>query len=485
VHEDSAIAEVSYRDTLDGSERRLAFLLKSISAMLAVVYFLEAGWLLWRKDNGKLLFGFALANAIIFCVLRLALAKVQIPRSWSQPLAGVATLLATLYALAGLSAADEPWGTTQLLIIVLMAGFVFISRAWFTALVIVACVGWFLAASSHLSQDAWVQMGGALLLTVIWSMWFLETRMRSLTAFEKKSAQQEHQWAHGETQIFSKMVEGSQKWCPICMGSPDAVIRHNNGEKILDANRSATDLLGMAQSELEAMAPINLFAQEFRADKKFLNSESFEWSEKVALKKDKTGVAVKVINGRIGEGSGGVMALVLRDATERVRARERSAAAMERVQLLVGRQAELANLAKIGDSAENRKALLDGIVAAAQTALPCTIGAFVVVKDGEARVEASSAARQLEIERLKMALFTWLANKNESLVVPKITEDADGVRALYPAEQIESFVATPIVTGKGLVGFLLTLENRPREYAPADLDFLTVLAYRAARCLSL
>jgi PAS domain-containing protein len=480
VQGDSGITEVLYRDTPEGSEKRLAFLLRSVSAMLAVVYLLEALYSLWRGDTSKFLFRFALGNAIFFAVLRVALATASFPTSWSQPLAGVATLLSTIYAITGLKTSQEPWGTTQLLIVVLMAGFVFTSRGWFTALVIVACSGWFWAAFHHLSKDAWVQLGMALLLTVIWSMWFLETRLRSLGAFEKKAAQREHQRVMEETQIFTKPSASNEAWCPICKASPDAVIRHN-GEKILDANGSATQLLGLSRSELMEMAPINLFALEFRVDKKFLSFENFQWVEKVALKKDKTRVPVDVINGRLG--ASGVMEMVLRDASERVRARERSVAASDRSQIFVKRQAELAQLAKLRDLPANRQTILNDVVGAAHRALPCTIGAFIVVQDSAVRVEAGSAAGKLDIEGLQIALFTWLANKNESLIVSKITDDSLGVRHLYPSAKIEAFVATPIFKPNGLAGFLMILENVPKEFTATDIDFLTTLAHRAGAIL--
>jgi PAS domain-containing protein len=480
VPSDSAITEVLYRDTVEGSEKRLTFLLRSVSTMLAVVYLLEALYSLWHDDAGKFLFRFALFNAVFFGVLRVTLAKVRIPQSWSQPLAGIATLFPTLYAIAGLRISGEPWGTAQLLIVILMAGFVFVSRAWFTALVTLTCIGWFWTAFPHLSKDAWVQLGMALLLTVIWSMWFLETRLSSLGDFERKVAEREHKRALDETQFFTKPSSSGEPWCPICKASPDAIIRHD-GEKILDANVSATQLLGLSRSELEAMAPINIFALEFRLDKKFLNFENFQWTEKVALKKDKTRVPVDIINGRVGKA--GVMELVLRDATDRIRARERGSAATDRSQLFVKRQAELAQLAKLRDLPPNRPSILNEVAGAAHRGLPCSIGAFIVLNDGTARVEAASAPGKFDIERLQIALFTWLSNKNESLIVPKISDDSLGVRQLYPAAKIESFVATPIFTPKGLAGFLMCLENGPREFTATDIDYLTTLAHRASAIL--
>jgi GAF domain-containing protein len=133
------------------------------------------------------------------------------------------------------------------------------------------------------------------------------------------------------------------------------------------------------------------------------------------------------------------------------------------------------------------------IVGAAHRWLPSTLGVFIVLWDNHTNgfvVAAHSAPGRFVTEKLSSAqersgLVGYLATHNESLIVPKMGDDPFNVRVLYPYQSVEAFAAYPLAGPSGVVGFLIALENAPREFPPADSEFLAILAHRATTaCLT-
>lgn len=484
------LTEIQFSDNPETAERRVAVLMRSLSLMLSIAFFVEAGWVAWKPDSSQMIYQIALSSAIFFLFLRLALSKFELPRHVAHPVAAFSCLVAVGYSIADLHLGKTPWATTQMLIILLAAGFIFSSRAWFTALVIVSCLGWFWAAAPKLSDDMWIQMGVALLVTVIWATWFLETRMRSLAAFEREAAQEDYKRAVEETQFFVRSAKGKDIWCPVCKASLDPIIRHD-GEKIIDVNPAAAKLLDMSRSALEGMSIATVLAPEKREGlQDALRLGNFEPTETVAFRKDNSRVPVEMLNGGTSLDVGGMKAMVLRDLSENERAKERVREATARSQQLLRRQGELALLAGTPDTAENLDHIMNLIVGAAHRWLPSTLGVFVVLWDNHTQgftVTAASAPGHLQTEKLPSAddprgLIGWLTTHKESLVVPKMGDDSFGIRALYPHQSVEAFAAFPLSGAAGVIGFLLALEMNPREFPPQDVEFLSILAHRATTC---
>ena len=483
------VPEFFHNDTVEAANRRVAFLLRAISTMLAIAFFMEAAWLAWKPEASEMIYQVTIATAMFFFMLRLFLGRFGLAPKHAHGVATLALLVAIGYSLADLRMSSTPWATTQILIVVLVAGFVFASRTWFTILALVSCCGWFWAALNHLSEDAWVEMGGALLVCVIWSVWFLEMRLCSLAEFDRKAAQEDYAKVVEETQFFVKdskpVIEG---WCQVCKASADAVIRHD-GAKIIDANPAAAELLKVSRTDLEGAPVANIFAPEKReALEETLRLGNFEPMETVAFRSDNTRVPVQMLNGGITHEPDGMRAISLRDLSAREREKENLQAATDRTQQLLRRQSELAALANTPETAENLDRIMNMIVVAAHKYLPSTLGVFVVLWDNHSQgfaVTAASAPGRFVVERLapadqRQGLVGWLTTHNECLIVPNIAEDSFGVRALYPYQSVEAFAAYPLAGPAGVIGFLLALENTPRDFAPADLEYLTILAQRAS-----
>ena len=479
----------SFREDPDLADRRVGILLRPLSSMLCIAFLLEAAWLAFKPEPSRMIYPIALSNAFFFLILRFTLSRFELPPKLTHPVAGLASLMTIGYAVADLYKSATPWATTQILIVLLVASFILASRLWFMLISIISCIGWFWAAFPNLSDDAWVQMGGALLVTVVWATWFLGMRLGSLAEFERRKAEEDYNRVLEDTQFFAKpeIKPEPEVWCPMCKASPDAVIRHN-GTRIIDANPAAAKLLGMSSSEVEGMSVATIFAPEKREVlEPTLRLGNFEPIETVVFRKDNARIPVKMLNGGITIEAGGMLALGLRDLSDVELSNQRIREATARSQQLLRRQADLAILAATPDDAENLDRILDVIAGAAQRWLPSTIGAFIVLWDNHSQsfaVAASSAPGRFATERLvsgdqETNLVGWLTTHKENLIVPKVGDDAFGVRAIYPEQSVEAFAAFPLIGASGVIGFLLTLEGGPREYPPGDVEFLSILACRA------
>jgi PAS domain S-box-containing protein len=483
-------AAIPSDDTARAADRRAAFMMGSLLSMLAIAFFVNAGWIYWKPEASQLNYRIAAGCGGFFLLFRLIIAKFPLSGKLGNPMAAFVSMVAIAYSVLDLNQSANPWATTQILIVLLVAGFMFSSRAWFTLLSVVTCLGWFWAALPHLTDDGWIQMGASLLVAVIWGTWFLEVRLRSLTAFDQKEEETDYARVIEETQFFTRGPRGNVPWCPICKASPNAIIRHD-GLKVLDVNLATLRLLQMERNEIEGMPIANVLAPEKRDGlQEILQLGNFEATETVGFKKDQTRFPVEMINGGIASDANATLAMVLHDLSDREKTNERIAAASSRANQLLRRQAELAVLAATPDTAENLDHIMNLIVEAAHRWLPSSLGVFLVLWDNQSQgfvVTASSAQGRLVTDKLapaddRASIIGWLTTHNESLIVPKLSDDPFGVRVLYPYQSVEAFAAFPVAGTAGVMGFLLVLESETREFPPADVEYLAILTHRATTC---
>lgn len=157
----------------------MAHWLAPLATLLGIAFLTNAAWLGWRTDESRAHYYIAIFNTTLLFGLRLIFAKQPPREKWAEPIIFLISLLVIVYALAEARMDKTPWSTTQIIMTLIVGGFVFSSRNWLSALLAIACAGWFWAAFPHLSNEAWVHLGASLLVAVVWSVWFLEIRLRT------------------------------------------------------------------------------------------------------------------------------------------------------------------------------------------------------------------------------------------------------------------------------------------------------------------
>jgi hypothetical protein len=475
------------------SDSRLVIMLMPIISLLAASFLMVGIWKEWSEAPDGLLQRLAVASAMFFLTLRLTVGHFRWARRRIHLTASVAALGAIVYPSIAIWSAKDPWPTNYVALAMVMVGFFYNSRTWFWFTTITLCASWAAAAWPLLAGEQAVGVITVMVVGFFCSLAILEVRLRRLSRFEKETiaapAKLRNEPAAAATMASSSADPASQPWCPVCKSARDAIIRHD-GENIIDANPSATKLLGMSVTELSVLPLVGIFAPEKRESlAPILRLGNFEPFETIAAGFKDECIPVEVLNGGLALQSNGVRALLLRDVREHEKIRQSAASANRRAQQSALRIRELSLLASRGHQGEVEQ-YLTSLVKGAHRWLPCSIGCFVVLWDNEVQgfsVLATSAQLALQtgeisLEAADKGIIGWLAENAEPLVVHNVGAEKDRfhVRRLYSHEPVNAFCALPLMNSAGLMGFLLALERSHREFSAEDVDYLTLVAHCVA-----
>ncbi len=160
-----------------------------------------------------------------------------------------------------------------------------------------------------------------------------------------------------------------------------------------------------------------------------------------------------------------------------------------------GRGAPDARLAALADVELAHDASLQSVLRrvaeVASELLPCSVGASVVLWDGnrdEFTVGATTVPGQdggAAAARLRGrgGVSRWVVEQQEPHVVPDIAADPRRGNALPSEFGVRAYAALPIVSDGVSLGVLYALDDAPRAYEADDLELLHKLARRAATAI--
>jgi hypothetical protein len=465
-------------------DARLAFFMPPIVSLLAVSFLLVAGYTSWRGSSAPLMERLAAGNAFLFLLMRLVIGHFQWFKRNPHASASAAVAIIVTYAITGVLVNNALWATMYIAFAILFTGFLYSSRVWFAGVAVLICACWGMATHSYERADEWSVNAGALAGSIFAAACLLELRKRA-----EKIEPKPTQVAVAAPKPLVEIVQRSDApeqvapWCPVCRMSADAIVRHN-GETVVDANSSAIALLGVSTFELPNLQVAGLFAPDKQESLKLtFRAGKFQPFETLAIGPGDKLIPVKVSCGPpTGPEATALRTLILRDLRDTEKLRQLVTAANRKSQQGYCRARDLAHVSR----SQSRQTLDDKLKAIVNTAhqwLPCSIGCFVVMWDAaleQFTVAASSAANPLNTERLLVgegpSVIGWLSENGEPLIVQTVGEDDFGIRQVYPSEPVNSYCAYPLLTEEGIMGFLLVLERKHREFAPDELDYLTIVS---------
>lgn len=131
--------------------------------------------------------------------------------------------------------------------------------------------------------------------------------------------------------------------------------------------------------------------------------------------------------------------------------------------------------------------ILEHVTSLARSLLPAD-EASLILWDAEREtftVSASTIAEQPPEYAGRRARRTggasrWIIDHQEPLVVGDADRDPFTAADMLREASLSAYVGVPIVFEGESLGVLYALDRRPREYAPSDVDFMRILAKRAA-----
>lgn len=132
-----------------------------------------------------------------------ALGRWPVPSRWAHPVAGAVAALCLLNSLVHIYLVAAPQQTTNLLLLIIGAGFLFHSSRWLAAVIVATWTGWGLVVLLSPPSPEWLHYSFALLIATALSLIIHAARVRTATRLERLRLHQESQRADLETSLAS------------------------------------------------------------------------------------------------------------------------------------------------------------------------------------------------------------------------------------------------------------------------------------------
>ncbi|MCG3117945.1 MAG: hypothetical protein ALAOOOJD_00070 [bacterium] len=143
----------------------------------------------------------ALGTGMALLSLRWALQRWPLDDHWAHPIgAGIAGII-LLNCLLHLYYVPEPQQTTNLLLLIIGAGFIILSTSWLTLIILTTLLGWSIFVWLAPSSPNWLHFGFALYMATVLSVLVHTVRVRNLTGHEILRLHDERRTAELETAL--------------------------------------------------------------------------------------------------------------------------------------------------------------------------------------------------------------------------------------------------------------------------------------------
>jgi PAS domain S-box-containing protein len=305
----------------------------------------------------------ATLTSVTFLGLRIALSRSSIPPQWAHPIGAAIAGLALVNSLVHLGLTSEPHQTTNLMLLEVGVGFLFLSTRWLVLVLVATLVGWGSVVWRAAPSPAWVHFGFALFSATVISGLVHSARVRTLRRLEGLRLQDELRKAELEQRVAQRTAqleavnrdlekdiierkraeealrESEAQYRSLFENSREAICVTTPAGKFLDFNQAGMDLLGYTREELMGMNVIDLYAhpedrhkfQQEMAQKGFVRD--FEVKIRRKDGQERECQATSTVR-HAPDGSILAYQSIVRDITERKRALEKLQASREQLRAL-------------------------------------------------------------------------------------------------------------------------------------------------------
>ncbi len=155
--------------------------LPPILGVLAVLYLVLSGAhaLLVPPPAGPILVGVAASSSAIFVAAWLLLRRFPIPAGLGHATAALAAAVVLVNGILHLSVTEDPIQTTNLILLVLGVGVIFLDFAWFGVIATLTFAGWILVARQVPQSGEWIHFGFTLVFSTVLAGTVLYVRLRN------------------------------------------------------------------------------------------------------------------------------------------------------------------------------------------------------------------------------------------------------------------------------------------------------------------
>ena len=470
--------------------------LRPVLTGLALLMGLFAGYL-WRQEQlpwDSAIWRLTMTTAAILTLLRLVLGGFELPARWAHPVGALSAglLLMNPFLQLYLHPANHNqfvFQSINIMLIVMGVGGFFLATGWLTLVLSGAIVGWlFFAFSAHVPND-WLpvgfgMLGASILAVLVHGGRLVACRRERWTVLNQDRQRQ----TVADATATSRQSEG--RFRRLSEATSEGIAIHKKGV-IVDCNHRLATLLGFeSPEEIIGKNLLDFIDAAYRSavnDRLVLGN--YEPFDAVALRRNAPEFQVEIFSKAATSDGDTSMLTAIRDISERKAAELTLQNERQRLEWQYRRQAAIAQIQLVVDEPGQLFAALGTIVEIAANLLPAGAGACVLLCEpttGEILVAATNVEGQQPLgvlppeARGDQSPVRWVMESKESLFIPDATEDALGVRLVFPRALIKAYFALPLLSHDRVDGVLFVLDNQTRQFKAEDHDFLGTLANRAA-----
>jgi len=204
--------------------------LPSISIGLSALYavFAVGHALLLPKAVAPPMITAASVTSILLLGFYLAARWRSIPIHWAHPIGASIAGLSLLNCLLHLYLAPDPHRTTNLMLLVIGAGYFLLSGRWLALVIAATLAGWGAIAPITSLSPQWVHFGFALLTSTVLSILICNIRIRTFSRLERMRIQEEQQKL--EIEQAMKAVQQSEEALRVAHNELEMLIKKRTAE---------------------------------------------------------------------------------------------------------------------------------------------------------------------------------------------------------------------------------------------------------------
>ena len=211
----------------------------------------------------------AVLSAAFFAGLALTLRRIDLLPSFAHAVATVMAAVVLLNSLLHMGLTREPFQTTNLLLLILGVGILFLDVGWFGLVVTASLLGWLLVAGLGPYSAVWVHFGFSLVGATVLSWAILALRIRTFRRLEELHLQDRVRQLELESALtrteavrrdeaearralekaVAQLKESEERFRRLAEATFEGVVIHRSGA-VADANRRAAELFGTSLPRL-------------------------------------------------------------------------------------------------------------------------------------------------------------------------------------------------------------------------------------------
>jgi len=406
----------------------------------------------------------------------------KLPGRWAHPALSFAVGLALVNGLYVLLASPDLSQLTQLVLLLLAAGGLFLSTGWFMVTASPILAGWSALVILQADQSAWPQIAITLILAASLASLFHFQRLRATRAMVRLKMELAAQ-ARALADARRDAQAQASRFELVNEAALEAVFVHEGGV-VLEANAAAAKLFGRARAEMAGLKLFELTPPECHEALRGIDLADKTKFELFAQKKDGSVVQVQYWSTSFNRKGGRVTVTSARDITQESRQQERQELEKSRILADASRNKALAQAAAIARGADSSAEAAEEILHLLDRAFPVSLGSVFLIRNSDCfKVLASTvptAGVGLEIIENTSRVFQLINQSRQPLLLSDLARDPFAVGELFPAVPLKAMAAVPFVEHGAVRSILLVLERVPRAYKGPDIEFLNSIL---ASCL--